>query len=112
MLSFQPSTAASPSYEIGRRATGDGQDIADRDLCAVAAYDGVTEALARAGRHAAGLAERLCVDGQHLMAEELREACEALDALVEHFGGRRRRAASATRENSTTIRENRHYNES
>ena len=69
-----------------------------------AAYDGVTEALARAGRHAAGLAERLCVDGQHLMAEELREACEALDALVEHFGGRRRRAASATRENSATIR--------
>jgi hypothetical protein len=77
-----------------------------------AAYDGVTEALARAGRHAAGLAERLCVDGQHLMAEELREACEALDALVEHFGGRRRRAASATRENSATIRENRQSNES
>src|SRR5580658_7935846 len=65
-------------------------------------------ALARAGRHAAGLAEQLCVDGQHLMAEELREACEALDALVEHFGGRRRRAASATRENSASIRENRH----
>jgi hypothetical protein len=43
------------------------------------------------------------------MAEELREACEALDALVEHFGGRRRRAASATRENSATIRENGYY---
>jgi hypothetical protein len=98
-------TAASPSYEIGRRATGAGVDTSERDEDAVGAYDGMMKVLHRCTRGAVILTERLCVDDEYLMADEMREVCPVLDLLAGHFCGHKPSARTPPRSSTNGHRD-------